>query len=120
MEHMNIARRGESEAEGYLTGIGYSIIERNWYHRHKEIDLIAIDREDLVIVEVKSRQAPVLDDPNLAVDKKKQRNLVYAAHAYARWNRITLDIRFDVVWVVFNGTQVKVDHIRNAFIPGLY
>ena len=55
MEHMNVARKGEMEAEKYLAELGYSIVERNWYHRHKEIDLVAIDNDELVVVEVKSR-----------------------------------------------------------------
>lgn len=119
MEHMDLARKGEREAENYLAGLGFSIIERNWYHRHKEIDLIAIDNEELVIVEVKTRQAPVLDDPAMAIDRKKQKNLTYAANSYVKWNKITLDIRFDVVWVVFNGSKVTLDHIKSAFVPGL-
>ena len=116
---MDLARKGEREAESFLAGLGYSIIERNWYHRHKEIDLIAIDEDELVIVEVKSRKAPVLDDPAMAIDRKKQKNLVYAANSYVKWKRISLDIRFDVVWVVFNGSQLTLDHIKSAFVPGL-
>ena len=53
MEHMNLARKGELEAEKYLSALGYQILEKNWYHRHKEIDLIAIDNDNLVVVEVK-------------------------------------------------------------------
>jgi len=119
MDNMNIGRKGELEAENYLSARGYTILERNWYHRHKEIDLIAKDEEDLVIVEVKTRQAPVLDNPGMAIDRKKQKNLVYASNAYVRWNRISLDIRFDVVWVEFRGNKVNIDHIKNAFVPGL-
>ena len=110
---------GELEAGKYLEEKGYLILERNWYHRHKELDLVAVDGNELVIVEVKTRKAPTLDNPSMAIDRKKQRNLVIAANAYARWNRIGMDVRFDVVWVVYRGQKASIDHIRNAFVPGL-
>ena len=119
MENMELAKKGETAAENFLTAAGYQILEKNWYHRHKELDLVAVDRQELVIVEVKSRQAPALDNPAISIDRKKQRNLVFAAHAYARMNRISLEVRFDVIWVVYKGGQAEIEHIRNAFVPGL-
>lgn len=119
MDNMDIARKGETAAEDFLEQLGYKIIERNWRHRHKEIDLVAIDGDELVIVEVKSRQGQVLDNPEMAVDRKKRRNLVFAANAYARMNRFSNEIRFDVVWVVYHGLLPDIKHIANAFVPGL-
>lgn len=119
MENMDLARMGELKAENYLSAKGFTVIERNWYHRHKEIDLIAFDEDELVIIEVKTRTAPVLDNPALAIDRKKKRNLVFAANAYARKNRISKEVRFDVVWVVYKGDKAEVEHIKNAFVPGL-
>lgn len=116
---MQTARLGEKAAEDFLSAAGYQILERNWYHRHKELDLIAIDGNELVIVEVKTRQAPALDNPSMSIDRKKQRNLVFAANAYARWNRISLEIRFDIIWVVLHGERSEIQHISNAFVPGL-
>lgn len=119
MINMETARSGEKEAELFLSEAGFQILERNWYHKHKELDIVAIDGDELVIVEVKTRNAPALDNPAMAIDRKKQRNLVYAAHAYARMNRISREVRFDVVWVLIGGKETKIDHIKNAFVPGL-
>ena len=120
MDHMNLARKGEHEAEIFLSGKGYKILERRWYHRQKEVDLIAFEEDNLVIVEVKTRRAPVLDDPAMAIDKKKQRNLVIAANAYARYKRIPYEVRFEVIWVVYKGETATINHIRNAFVPVLW
>jgi len=120
MDNMDIAKKGELAAENFLSESGYQILERNWYHRHKELDIVAVDGNELVIVEVKSRQAPALDNPAMSIDRKKQRNLVFAANAYARMNRIHSEIRFDVMWIVYHGNQPEIEHIRNAFVPGLY
>ncbi len=119
MEHMYLARKGELEAENYLSAKGFTILERNWYHRQKELDLIAFDEDELVIIEVKTRNAPALDNPSMAIDRKKKRNLVIAANAFARKNRISKEVRFDVVWVVYRGEKATLDHIINAFVPGL-
>lgn len=119
MDNMDLAKKGETAAENYLSDFGYRIIERNWHYRHKEIDIIAVDGNELVIVEVKTRQGHVLDNPAMAIDRKKRRNLIFAANAYARMNRISNEIRFDVMWVVYNGNQIDIDHIPDAFVPGL-
>ena len=119
MEHMDLARLGEDEAEKFISEKGYQILERNWYHRHKELDLIAIEEDELVIIEVKTRRAPVRDNPTMAIDRKKQRFLVIAANAFARKHRISLEVRFDVLWVVYKGEKAEIDHIKNAFVPGL-
>ena len=119
MDNMDIARKGEIAAEKLLIGLGLQILERNWYYKHKELDIIAIDGSELVIVEVKSRKSPALDNPAMSINRKKRRNLVFAANAYARMNKISSEIRFDVVWVVFHGSQAQVEHIRDAFVPEL-
>lgn len=120
MDHMEMARKGENAAEELLLSSGFQILERNWYHKHKELDIIAIDESELVIIEVKSRRAPALDNPAMSICRKKQRNLVYAANAYVRMKRISLEIRFDVMWVIYHGNKAEIEHIRNAFVPGLY
>ena len=110
-------RVGEDIATAFLEREGFQIIERNWYYRHKEVDIIAIDGDELVIIEVKSRTAPMLERPEQAIDRNKQRLLVYAANAYARYNRILKEIRFDVVFVIDSAEGREIRHIRRAFYP---
>jgi len=110
-------RAGEDMAVAFLEREGFQIIERNWYYRHKEVDIIAIDGDELVIIEVKSRTAPMLERPEQAVDRKKQRMLVYAADAYARYHHIRSEIRFDVVFIINSAEGKEIRHIRRAFYP---
>jgi putative endonuclease len=119
-EHLNIGKNGELLAEKYLNQLGYIILERNWIFRHKELDIIAIDRNELVIAEVKTRSEPTLDFPDLAVNRKKQKNIVSAANAYVRYNRISLDVRFDIIWILVDKRgKATIEHFRDAFIPCL-
>ncbi|MFO7618010.1 MAG: YraN family protein [Bacteroidales bacterium] len=115
----DLGREGERLAAEYLERLGMVILERNWRFGHKEIDLIAREGNDLVIVEVKTRTAPVRESPEQAIPREKRRLLVSAANAFVRFRRIPLDVRFDVVNVVFDRGTAEVTHIREAFYPTL-
>ena len=116
-DHNDLGKLGEDLAVKYLTDKGYKILERNWRNIHKEIDIIAKDGETLVIVEVKTRQNDGFGEPDMAVNRQKQMRLVYAANAYAFRNRLDIDIRFDIISIVFNNGNPKIDHIEDAFLP---
>jgi putative endonuclease len=118
-ERQELGQAGENEAAEYLTKAGYVILERNWRFVHKEIDIIARHGNDLVIVEVKTRRAPVLETPEQAVHRTKQRFLISAANSYVRYKRIPLEVRFDIIYVVYDRGKPQIRHIRNAFYPTL-
>ena len=48
-------RSAEEQAANYLLGLGYTIITRNYQIRGGEIDLIALDGDEMVFVEVRWR-----------------------------------------------------------------
>ena len=54
--HSTLGNLGEQKAKEYLLNNGYQILEKNWKHQKYEIDIIAIDREELVIIELKTRR----------------------------------------------------------------
>ena len=64
---------------------GLVVLDRNWHFGHKEIDIVARDRNDLVVIEVKTRTAPVIELPEQIINREKRRFLVAAAHAYVRY-----------------------------------
>ena len=51
-----LGRRGEQFAARFLEGAGLRVIERRFRLRCGEIDLIALDRELVVFIEVKTRR----------------------------------------------------------------
>jgi Holliday junction resolvase-like predicted endonuclease len=52
-EHIDLGKKGEDLACNYLLKEGYTILARNWRFLKREIDIIALDKKELVIVEVK-------------------------------------------------------------------
>lgn len=119
-KHNILGNSGEDSACEYLKRKGYGIIERNWRIGHKEIDLIARDGDELVIVEVKTRSGLRFGNPQDAVTDRKIMKIVSAAHAYVRYRRIDLPIRFDIISIVNDGCQETIEHIERAFIPPLW
>jgi putative endonuclease len=112
-----LGKKGEEIAASYLVKEGYKILERNWYWDHKEIDIIARHGDEIVIVEVKTREGDYFEEPWEAVSNRKIRNLVVVAEAYLiQWN-IDLETRFDVISIIFSDdVNYTLTHFPNAFI----
>lgn len=106
---------GEQMAACYLEDKGYVILEHNYYSRHKEADLVAIDHGELVFVEVKTRSSDCFMQPEEAVDHRKRQNLIRLANQYVRTHKRTEPVRFDIVAIVKNGRESRIKHIENAF-----
>ena len=119
-EHLETGKKGEELAAEYLAAQGLEIIHQNWRFKSLEIDIVAHEKNKLVIIEVKTRTAPYLVEPEVAVDMRKQRLLFKATNAYVKINNVNKDVRFDIVSVVIFGKTHKITHIRNAFYPTLY
>lgn len=112
-----LGKKGEELAVGHLRSLGYEILALNWHSHHLEIDIIARDGNELVIVEVKARGTDSYEHPVEAISNKKIRFLVNAADAYIQENDINLDTRFDVISIVFYGGGFDIEHFKDAFYP---
>lgn len=113
---------GEALAERYLLGQGLTILERGWRSGALEVDLIAQEADELVIVEVKTRSLQAgYPSPIEAVDRRKQRNLIRAANAYLIEKRLQLSVRYDVVGILLSPLEGEaiVEHVRSAFYPSM-
>ena len=116
IEPYELGRLGEELAANYLIDKGYRILERNWHLGHKEIDIIALQCDVLVIVEVKTRKNDEFGEPDIAVGRDKQRMLIQAADAYVRYKRLEVDVRFDIISIVISDAEPEIEHIEDAFV----
>ena len=117
--HNNLGKEGELAAVTYLKEKGYHILHTNWQRGHLELDIIARTEEELIFVEVKTRSARTIINPEDAVTNLKIRNLITAADIYIKWFDLDLDFRFDIISVIGNGPDFEIDHIEDAFYPPL-
>ncbi len=119
MRHYELGKEGEKVAKEYLITGGYRILETNWKNKGNEIDIIARKKNVIAIVEVKSRSSTIFKQAYEAVDRNKQRIIIRVAESYIFKNRLDVEVRFDIITVVFDNQKHQVNHIKNAFYPML-
>lgn len=103
----------EEQAVCYLTEQGYEILERNYWCRFAELDVVAKEGAYICFVEVKYRKDDRHEAPAGLIPNAKIRNICRASQFYMSERRILPDtpVRYDVVLIVGEETTL----IRNAF-----
>lgn len=107
---------GENIATHYLKQKGYVILDRNFESRQGEIDIIALDKKEVVFIEVKTRTSNKFGTPSEAVNKIKQKHMLQTIKYYLYIRNLSEEfIRIDVIEVYIKDNQYKVNHIKQAF-----
>ena len=110
-------RRGEDLAHRYLKSKGFTIVARNYRLSagDAEADVIGWQGDELVFVEVKTRQSGEYGPPDRAVGEEKRQHLRRVAREYVRKTNTPWDqVRFDVVSVIL------VDPPEVEWLPGAF
>jgi putative endonuclease len=116
-EHIEKGKKSEKIAAEYLKDHGYEILFTNFRYKKKEIDIISKKDNLLVIVEVKTKSFWSDERPGDIVKSGKQRYLIEATEAYMMKKDIDLEVRFDVIFVVYKHEEILIEHIEDAFGP---
>ena len=114
-----LGKIGEELAVRYLKRKGLRILHTNWVYDHKEIDIIAEDDHFMIMVEVKTRNINFVESPEEMIPKRKQKALIDAAESFVLIHDIDKETRFDVILVVFENKKPTIEHIEDAFYPGV-
>jgi putative endonuclease len=110
--------RSERDAARYLKSLGYRIVARNFSCAFGELDLVALDRDTIVFVEVRSTERDDVARPAASVDIAKQKRLTrLALHFLQKKKLLNHAARFDVVCMAWPPAAKEpiIDHIKNAF-----
>lgn len=114
--NQTIGKWGENQAEIYLTGKGYEILERNYRTPDGEIDLLCQQAGEIIFVEVKTRSNTNLGYPEEAITAEKWSHLVSAAEHYlADHPEINQNWRVDIIAIIGNRKIGLIDltHFEN-------
>lgn len=117
-DRTRIGHYGEQLAAEYLRSAGMVVLDRNWRPRglgvRGELDLVARDGDELVIVEVKTRRSIAFGAPSEAVTARKLRSLRSLALAWLDDRCIHAPkLRFDVIAVTLPPAgQPVIEHLR--------
>ncbi|HEY2675605.1 MAG TPA: YraN family protein [Steroidobacteraceae bacterium] len=119
---MNDGRRergaaAEQLAANYLAACGIKILARNLRCKAGEIDLVGLDRDVLIIVEVRQRARLDFGGAAGSVTAAKQRRILRATRYYLQretsWRGLAM--RFDVLAVQGSLCAHQVTWIKDAF-----
>lgn len=107
---------GEDLAIKYLKNKGYKIIERNFQCRQGEIDIIAKDKNEIVIIEVKTRKCLDYGNPAEAVDDNKRKRIYKSAEYYLYIKKLEkFYVRIDVIEIYIKRNKYYINHIKNIY-----
>lgn len=110
-----IGKSGEEIAKEYLISKGYKILELNYRNKIGEIDIIAMDRDILVFIEVKTRTSIQYGYAFEAVDFRKQRKIINTSMVYIKYkNLIDVQLRYDIIEIYLIKNTI-INHLDNAF-----
>ncbi|WP_246146492.1 YraN family protein [Rubripirellula lacrimiformis] len=116
-----VGRRGEQAAARLLRQKGLVVVAESESDKGGEIDLIAIDQRQklIVFVEVKTHSTRKPGHPAQRVDAEKQGRVSRAALRYLKRKKLLgVTARFDVVAVWWHGdgpTPDRIEHYESAF-----
>ncbi|HOP03042.1 MAG TPA: YraN family protein [Tenuifilaceae bacterium] len=118
--HYKLGIEGENLAADFVASQGYKILHKNWRFGKKEIDIVTMKDNMLVVFEVKARFGDYWEEPKDSVTLRKQRNIIEAADAYVDKFDIDMEVQFDIISIVYrHGKKPELEHIPDAFYPTL-
>ena len=110
-------KRGEELAVKHLQEKGLKILETNWhYSRFGEIDIIALDKDILCFIEVKSRTSTLFGHPLESINHKKINQIRSIAQAYINEtpDMKVKGYRFDAVSVILS-KEPEITYYKNVY-----
>lgn len=114
MTNISVGKKGEELARDYLLKLGYKILECNKrFSRFCEIDIIALDKNTLVFVEVKTRTTEICGHPFEAVTRTKYQHIKQGVFLYIQENPQYKKFRIDAISVLLK-PEIKIEHLKNV------
>lgn len=117
INRQSVGKMGEDIAVDHLEKQGYQILSCNYRCTFGEIDIIALDKDELVFIEVKTRTNTNYGLPYESVTKTKQQRIrKIAIHYVQEMHPSIYNFRFDVISILLKkGEACKIEIIKNAF-----
>lgn len=115
MNKFEFGRIGEDITCKYLINNNYKIIEKNFYYKGGELDIIAFDEEknELVFIEVKTRANRNYGLPSESVNSHKLKHIIKGIKYYLHINKLEdAFIRVDIIELFYKKNKFYINHIK--------
>lgn len=110
-----IGKLGENKSLEYLQENFYQIIEKNFFCRYGEIDIIALDKKqnELAFIEVKTRTNLSYGMPIESINNKKIKNIKKVINYYIINKKLkNINIRIDAIEVLVKENKCIIHHVK--------
>ena len=115
MDSRELGQWGEDLAKSALERMGWRILDRNVRIGGGELDIVALDGDELVMVEVRVRRVGELLPPALSVGPRKLKNLVRAGSTYASLLGWEKPWRIDVFGITVDvNDRWDIEHVKDV------
>jgi putative endonuclease len=115
-EHNELGKKGEQLAIDFLIKNDYKILEKNYRYLKAEVDIIALKKDTLAVVEVKTRSTDYFGNPQDFVNPKKIKLLLSAIDYYVIKKNLEVEVRFDIIAIIHKNNITKIEHLEDAFL----
>lgn len=118
MNKRKLGRFGEDIAVNFLENNGIKVINRNYFTKYGEIDLIGFEKETIIFTEVKLRNNNNFGLPIESITKSKYNRYKNAIELFLQDTMINYnDIRFDII-CIYNykyNDEYKIEWLKNQY-----
>ncbi len=115
--NIDLGETGEKIAVQFLEEKGMKILERNYRFARAEVDIIALDGNELVFVEVKTRKNEAFGNPESSITKRKIQQIKKVAEYFISEKEKELNfdsVRIDAIAIKFlKNSQYEIEHFKN-------
>jgi putative endonuclease len=110
-------KQAELNACEYLQAKGLRLLAQNYHCNHGEIDLIMQDQDDIVFIEVRSRNRVDYGNALESIKKNKINKLIKTATHFLQMKKwlYRVNSRFDIVVIHPIAGRLQLEWIKNAF-----
>lgn len=114
-KNQQIGKFGEDMAVKYLKQKGYKILDRNFTCKRGELDIVALQKNQIVFIEIKARTSKEYGLPKEAVTNKKLEHIYKTAEYYLYTRNLEKeDTRIDVIEVYIENGNFRINHLKQV------
>ncbi len=96
-----------NESIEIIVWLEYTILQKNWRHKHLEVDFIVSKTDTLYFFEIKTRTSTQFGNPEESITVKKMKNLKEASAEYQQQYPGWKWIQFNVLAILIKGKEIN-------------
>ena len=108
-----LGKFAEDKAADYLLSLGWKILARNVHNQYGELDIVAIDNKELIVVEVRCRTFGEIQSPLDSIGPKKLNSLIKSSREFINSMDWPDFWRIDLVGIIINNNEWELTHIKD-------